>query len=75
MSEQMNVNISLDKTTELKCDRCDNPAFIEGVLLRKSSRFLTGTSQDAIIPIPVFVCSKCGHVNEEFLPKQLKQPE
>lgn len=73
MSEQMNVNISLDKTTELKCDKCDNPVFIEGVLLRKASRFLTGTAQDAMIPIPVFTCTKCGHVNDEFLPIALRE--
>jgi len=42
-------------------------------MLRKASRFITGTAQDALIPIPVFACSKCGHVNEEFLPSQLKQ--
>ena len=24
--------------------------------------------QDALIPIPVFACGKCGHVNKEFLP-------
>ena len=70
--EQMNLNISLDKTTETTCDECGNNVFQEGVLLRKASRFLTGTSQDAMIPIPVFACSKCGHVNEEFLPVQLR---
>ena len=70
--EQMNLNISLDKTTETTCDGCGNNVFQEGVLLRKASRFLTGTSQDAMIPIPVFACSKCGHVNEEFLPVQLR---
>jgi len=70
--EQMNLNISLDKTIELKCDECGNSAFQEVVLLRKASRFITGTSQDAMIPIPVFACSKCGHVNEEFLPMQLR---
>ena len=31
---------------------------------------MTGTAQDALLPIPVFACSKCGHVNEEFLPKE-----
>ena len=70
--QQMNMNISLDKTTELVCDECSNPAFQEVVLLRKASRFITGTAQDAMIPIPVFACSKCGHVNEEFLPMQLR---
>jgi len=71
--EQMNLNISLDKTTELVCDECGNLAFQEVVLLRKASRFITGTAQDAMIPIPVFACSKCGHVNEEFLPMQLRK--
>jgi uncharacterized Zn finger protein len=70
--QQMNMNISLDKTTELVCDECGNHSFQEVVLLRKASRFITGTAQDAMIPIPVFACSKCGHVNEEFLPMQLR---
>ena len=73
MSEQMNVNIGLDKTTGMACDKCNNEVFIEGVMLRKASRFLTGTSQDALIPISVFACSKCGHVNDEFLPIALRE--
>jgi uncharacterized Zn finger protein len=70
--EQMNLNITLDKTTGMSCDECGNEVFQEGVMLRKASRFITGTAQDAMIPIPVFACSKCGHVNEEFIPSQLK---
>ncbi len=68
----MNLNITLDKTTGMSCDECSNEIFQEGVMLRKASRFITGTAQDAMIPIPVFVCSKCGHVNEEFIPLQLR---
>jgi len=71
--EQPQLNISLDKTTAASCDECENEVFIEGVLLRKASRFITGTSQDSIIPISVFSCSKCGYVNKEFLPKNLPQ--
>ncbi len=70
--EQMNLNISLDKTTPTMCDECGNEVFTEGVMLRKASRFLTGTAQDALIPIQVFACSKCGHVNNDFLPLQLR---
>jgi uncharacterized Zn finger protein len=70
--EQMNLNITLDKTTGMSCDECGNEVFQEGVMLRKASRFITGTAQDAMIPIPVFACSKCGHVNEEFIPLQLR---
>ena len=70
--EQMNLNITLDKTLPVSCDSCGHEVFQEGVMLRKASRFITGTAQDALIPIQVFACSKCGHVNEEFIPMQLK---
>jgi uncharacterized Zn finger protein len=70
---EQKLNISLDKTTALKCDECQGEVFVEGVLLRKASRFLTGTAQDSLVPIPVFSCSKCGHVNEEFLPQMLRK--
>jgi len=75
MQQQPKMNISLEKTTPFVCEQCENQVFIEGALLRKASKFLTGTSQDAIIPIPVFTCSKCGHVNEEFMPEQLRSPK
>jgi hypothetical protein len=71
MEKQQNLNITLDKTTAVTCE-CENETFIEGVLLRKASRFVTGTSQDALIPIPTFICAKCGEVLEETLPTQLK---
>jgi hypothetical protein len=71
MSQQQ-LNISLDKTTAMSCDKCGHEVFIEGLILRKASRFLTGTAQDSLVPIPVFSCTKCGHVNEEFLPLLLR---
>jgi uncharacterized Zn finger protein len=70
--EQINMNITLDKTSGVVCDECSGEVFTDGVMLRKASRFITGTAQDAIIPIQVFTCVKCGHVNEEFLPLQLR---
>ena len=65
------MSISLEKTTSIVCEECSQSLFTEGVILRRASKFLTGTKQDAIIPIPVFMCAKCGNVNEEFLPKEL----
>jgi hypothetical protein len=72
--ERVQLNISLDKTTSLICDECGSSVFQEGVILRKASKFLTGTTQDGIIPIPTFYCVKCGHVNDEFIPAELRTP-
>lgn len=64
------MNISLEDTTEITCDECGSATFHEAVLLRSISRFITGTAQDGMMPIPVFACDKCGHVNARFLPQQ-----
>ena len=69
------LNVSLNKTVAFECDECQNQVFIQGVLLRKASKFLTGTTQDAVVPIPIFACSKCGTVNQEFIPEQLRTME
>jgi uncharacterized Zn finger protein len=73
--EQINLNIDLNKTQEITCDKCGGVVFQEGLMLRKASKFLTGTAQDALIPLPVFSCSACGHVNEAFLPEPLKNKD
>jgi hypothetical protein len=56
----------------MTCDECGHEVFQEGMMLRKVSKFLTGNPQDGLVPIPIFMCSKCGGVNQEFLPKELQ---
>ena len=46
--------------------------FQEAVVLRKISKFLTGTSEDAVIPIPVFV-NKEGKILTELLPREIRE--
>ena len=69
------LNVSLDKTVPITCEKCDTQTFQEAVILRKVSRFLTGQAQDGLVPIPVFCCTSCGHVNSEFLPAELKKED
>lgn len=73
MIENLNAADMLSKTTPVKCEECGNTVFTEGVVLRRVSRILTGDSKDGILPIPVFACTKCGHVNKEFLPKGVEE--
>jgi DNA-directed RNA polymerase subunit RPC12/RpoP len=70
--EQPRLNIDLTKTEEIICTECGHNVFQEGLMLRKASKFLAGTDKDALIPLPVFSCSKCGNVNDEFLPEPLQ---
>jgi hypothetical protein len=75
MNNTPKLNVSLDKTLPITCDECGAQVFTEGVMLRKVSRFLTGQMQDGLVPIPVFACNSCNHVNEEFLPAELKKKD
>lgn len=62
-----NINISLDNTTPVVCEECGNNVFLEGVYLRKISGLLIGRTKDGVIPFgTTLVCSKCGHINEDF---------
>jgi|688.fasta_scaffold03756_9 hypothetical protein len=71
----INLNIPLEQTIPVVCESCQSDVFINALMLRKASRFVTGTSQDTIIQIPVFMCRKCGHLNQEFISPQLKNTE
>ena len=67
--EQPQFNLDLSQTTPVVCEECGHEHFTEVSLMRKLSPMLSPTGQAAMIPIPVFACAKCGHVNQEFLPK------
>jgi len=72
MDQPHNVNISLEQTVPIICNVCGHLYMHEALHIRKVSGILTGTGQPSYIPIPVFACDKCSHVNEEFLPRELK---
>jgi uncharacterized Zn finger protein len=66
-------NLNLNQTTGVVCEECSHIHFEQVLIIRKASGLLTGTGQPTYVPIPVFACTKCGHVNSEFLPKQLEE--
>lgn len=74
MSKQQQMNLNIDiKNTRPVLSPEGNAVFQEGVILRKVSRFVTGTSEDGIIPVPVFFDVQTGKVLVELLPKELRE--
>ena len=69
--QQLNINVDIKNSTAIKSPE-GNQVFQEGVILRKISKFITGTSEDGIIPIPVFFDVMTGKVLVELLPKELR---
>ena len=63
---QMQEQIDFSKTTEIKCESCNGQTFKQTLLLRKMSALVSPSGQETIVPMQVFACEKCGHVNKEF---------
>lgn len=64
--------INIREAEEVVCEKCGGKVFSEGLMMRRVSAMATGTGQPGIIPIPVFQCTECGHVNREFIPAELR---
>ena len=69
-AQQMQMNIDLKNTEKVEFD--GNVLVQEGFVLRKVSKFVTGQSEDGIIPIPVFYDITTGKILKETLPKDLQ---
>lgn len=51
------------------CPNCGNKIFIEAAVLKKLSPIISPSGKEEIAPIPVFACSKCGTIPNEYLSK------
>ena len=70
--QQPQMNLDLSKTTPI-----DTPSggkiWQQGIILRKVSKFVTGTTADAIVPIPVFYDPTDNSILEDTLPRELRE--
>jgi len=62
MNNQMGGMPTMDLSTaqDVTCDKCEAKTF--------DTMFMIKRVQAGVIPIPIFKCSVCGHVNKEFQP-------
>jgi len=63
---QIRQQIEISKTSAINCESCGNSTFKQTLLLRKLSALVAPDGQETIVPVQVFACEKCGHVNSEF---------
>lgn len=68
---QPQMNLDLSKTTPILTPS-GGKIWAQGYILRKVSKFITGASDDNILPIPVFYDPLTGEILKEGLPSELK---
>ena len=48
---------------------CGCKTFAPAAILKKVSKIVTMTNRDEIVDIPVYVCTKCGKIPQEYMYK------
>lgn len=48
---------------------CGCKTFAPAAILKKVSKIVTMTGRDEIVDIPVYVCTKCGKIPQEYIDK------
>ena len=59
-------NVDLSTSEDVVCDECKSNFFESAFAIKRVSVEVSPTGKAGVIPIPVFICKKCGHINEEF---------
>ena len=66
--EKVNINVNPSDTLPIVCEECGSDKFRPIFFLRKISKFMTGESEDTVMPIDSLACLECNHVNRQFQP-------
>ena len=69
------LDIDLTATTAVVTNSESNGAniFAQGFILRKVSKFVANTDDDAILPIPVFYEPSSGRVLADSIPENIRE--
>ena len=62
-----NINVDLTNIDNMKCDECENETFVPVFIIKHLSALMSPTGQETMVPVQLFKCSKCGHINEKLL--------
>jgi hypothetical protein len=61
----------VENAKNVACEICNSEVLKQVYVIKHISALLTGDSKDTYIPVPIFACNSCNHINEVFA-KDLK---
>lgn len=69
MSDQtpQNMKVDLKEAPSIACDTCETTHFVPAFIIKQVPALMSPTGKEALVPIQVFKCGKCNHINELFL--------
>ena len=67
-NRQDGLQLDLSQAETILCEKCGNGLFIQSFFLKKLSALVSPTGQEAVIPVQVYSCGNCGHINSKLNP-------
>ena len=68
----MQQNVDLSNSTPYVCESCGHDVFETAYKLRQIPGIASPSGEAMLVPVQVFSCKHCSHINEEFLPPDEK---
>ena len=69
------VKVDLSQAETMKCEYCGNYLFIKSSLIKRLSPLVSPTGEEALIPIEIYSCGNCGHINQKLNPTLSEKTE
>ena len=60
--------LNYSQTDAIACEECESDVFQPAFVLRKVSALVSPTGKETIVPMQLFACISCGHVNKDMYP-------
>jgi len=60
--------VSYEQTDAIVCEKCGGDLFVPVVLLRKVSALVSPSGKETMLPLQLFACLACNHVNKDLRP-------
>lgn len=67
---QPQLNLDITKSTPIKTKEGEQ-IWQQGYILRKFNKFIIGSDEDQIVPIPIFYDPKTGEICKEGMPSHM----
>jgi hypothetical protein len=66
---QQQLNINPNDLEDMVCEKCGCQTFKPAFLFKKLSAVMSPSGKETLIPLQIYQCTECNHINENFLPK------
>jgi len=61
------MNVKPSDLDDVSCEKCGNFTFVQVSLMKRIPALISPSSKEAFMPMAVFACHACGHINDRFI--------